>query len=85
MASYTAGGGHVAPAGQSAPSPHWPGPDWRAVPPACPAANLAGAAGGLRPARESGASPGWPGKGGARGQGTSSLDRYCGRKAVEGD
>lgn len=50
MASYTGSGGHVVPAGQSAPSPHWPGPDWSAVPQACPAANLARAAGGLRPA-----------------------------------
>lgn len=86
MASYTGGDGHVVPTGQSAPSPHWPGPDWSAVPLACPAANLArGAGASAQHPGESGANPGWPGKGRARAQGTSSLDRYCVRKTEESD
>lgn len=36
-------------AGQWAPSPHGAGPDWRAAPRACPAANFAKPAGGRRP------------------------------------
>lgn len=86
MASYTGGGGHVAPGGQSAPSPHWPRPGWSAVPRACPAANFAGAAGvGGASAQARGERRRRPGKGGAGALDTSSLDRYCGRKAEEGE
>lgn len=44
----------MAPAGQWAPSPHGPGPDWRAAPRACPATNFATQAGGRRPAPQRG-------------------------------
>lgn len=51
----------MAPAGQWAPSPHGPGPDWRAAPRARRAANFAKQAGARRPAPQPG--PGdslWP-------------------------
>lgn len=81
-------GSHVALAGQWATSPHGPGPDWRAAPRACPAANLAKAAQGRRPAsrspEESRRDPGLPGQGRGESAECLLLDRYWARWGEKG-
>lgn len=67
-------------AGQWAPAPHGRGPDRRAAPSACPAANFAKPAGGRRPATprplgEPARPRGGVEKGGARAQDACPLGR----------
>ena len=79
----------MAPAGQWAPSQHGLGPDWRAAPRACPAANFANrqvaSAQRPTPARRRGAlSWGYLGKGGARARDACFPDRYWTRWGQKG-